>query len=129
MNDPDETDATTWTAELVVPDDSDLEVAGRTKTIEVREDESILAAARSADLWLPADCQQGWCVTCAGRLLEGEVDQTNARRYYEEDREAGLILTCVAKPRSDLVVEVDQYRAMLEHRAEHDRPPGRSKLG
>lgn len=49
----------------------------------------------------PADCQQGWCTTCAAELPDGEVDQSLARRYFDADEEPGLILTCVARPRSD----------------------------
>lgn len=123
------TAATTWEVELRVPDDADLESAGESRTIEVREDEAILSAARSEGIWLSADCQQGWCITCGARLLEGAVDHSQAKRYYSEDEAAGFVLTCVARPRSDLVLEVEQYDAMLEHRADHDKPPGRSKLG
>ncbi|SFC41680.1 ferredoxin [Halobiforma haloterrestris] len=121
--------STTWTVELRVPEDADLEAAGESRTIEVQENQSILSAARGAGLWLSADCQQGWCITCGARLLEGEVDHPNAKRYYPEDEAAGFVLTCVAQPRSDCVLEVERYDELLEHRAEHDRPPGRSKLG
>lgn len=120
---------TTYSVEIVVPEDADSERAGGTVEIEVAEDEYVLAAARNEGLWLPADCQQGWCTTCAAELLEGEVDQSNAKRYYEVDEEKGMILTCVAKPRSDLRIRSHQEREMLEHRAEHDKPPGKSKLG
>ena len=123
------TDATTWDVELRIPEDADLEAAGESRTIEVREDQAVLAAARSAGIWLSADCQQGWCITCAARLVEGEVDHGRAKRYYPEDEDAGFVLTCVARPRSDLVLEVERYGEMLRHRADHDRPPGRSKLG
>ena len=123
------TDVPTWTVELRIPADADLEAAGESRTIEVREDESILAAARSAGIWLSADCQQGWCITCGAKLLEGEVDHRRAKRYYPEDEEAGFVLTCVARPRSDCVLEVERYGELLQHRADHDRPPGRSKLG
>ncbi|MDQ2049365.1 2Fe-2S iron-sulfur cluster-binding protein [Natronolimnohabitans sp. A-GB9] len=122
------TTSTTWSVELRVPEDAGLDDAGETHTIEVREDESILSAARSAGLWLSADCQQGWCITCGAKLLEGEVDHSNAKRYYPEDEEAGFVLTCVAQPRSDVVLEVERYDELLQHRADHDRPPGRSKL-
>lgn len=113
--------------EFVVPEESDIDQAGESVTIEVEPDEFLLYAARSGGLWLPADCQQGWCTTCAAELLEGAVDQSAARRYYDVDREAGLILTCIAKPESDLRVLVDQEDVMLDHRADHDLPPGRSK--
>ncbi|ARS91432.1 2Fe-2S iron-sulfur cluster-binding protein [Natrarchaeobaculum aegyptiacum] len=120
---------TIWTVELRVPDDADLEQAGESVTIEVRADQSILEAARAEGLWLSADCQQGWCITCGARLLEGEVDHGDAKRYYPEDEAAGFVLTCVAKPRADCILEVEQYGELLRHRADHDNPPGKSKLG
>ncbi|MDS0475031.1 2Fe-2S iron-sulfur cluster-binding protein [Natrinema sp. 1APR25-10V2] len=123
------TAATTWDVELRIPADSELDAAGESRTIEVDEDESILAAARAADIWLSADCQQGWCITCGAKLLEGEVDHSQAKRYYPSDEAANFVLTCVARPRSDCVILVEQYDELLEHRADHDQPPGRSKLG
>jgi ferredoxin len=119
---------TTWTVTIVVPADADVEQAGETVTVAVDEDQYVLAAAREAGLWLPADCQQGWCTTCAAKLIEGEVEQRNARRYYDVDESAGYVLPCVAKPRSDLTVEVGKMRELLELRAEHDLPPGNSKI-
>ncbi|WP_458189599.1 2Fe-2S iron-sulfur cluster-binding protein [Haladaptatus sp. NG-WS-4] len=116
-----------YTVEIEVPEDCDVERAGETVEIDVPEDEYVLAAARNQGLWLPADCQQGWCTTCAAELLAGEVDQSDARRYYEEDREAGLILPCTATPESDLSIRACQHETMLDHRAEEDRPPGRTK--
>ncbi|WP_137286828.1 2Fe-2S iron-sulfur cluster-binding protein [Halorussus salinisoli] len=115
------------TVAIEVPDDCDVEEAGETVEIEVPETEYVLSAARSEGIWLPADCQQGWCTTCAAELLEGEVDQSDARRYYESDEEAGMILPCTAKPRSDLRIRACQHDEMLDHRAEHDNPPGQSK--
>ncbi|MFB6197614.1 MAG: 2Fe-2S iron-sulfur cluster-binding protein, partial [Halobacteriaceae archaeon] len=75
---------TTYEVEIVVSENCDLDTAatGETVTISVDESEYILAAARSQSLWLPADCQQGWCTTCAARLLEGEVDQSHSQRYF-----------------------------------------------
>lgn len=118
-----------WEVKLIVPGDANLEFAGESRTIDVREDESILQAARAAGIWLSADCQQGWCIACGAKLLHGEVDQSRAKRFYPEDAEAGFVLTCVARPRSDCVIEVERYDELLQHRADHDRPPGRSKLG
>lgn len=120
---------TTYSVEIVVPNDADSEHAGETVELEVGEDEYVLTVARNEGLWLPADCQQGWCTTCAAELLEGEVDQSNAKRYYGVDEEEGMILSCTAKPRSDLRIRSHQHREMLEHRAEYEKPPGKSKLG
>lgn len=112
---------------IEVPEDCDVERAGETVELEVHEDEYVLAAAREAGLWLPADCQQGWCTTCAAELLAGEVDHGHAKRYYDVDEDEDMILSCTAKPRSDLRIRACQYEEMLDHRAEHDKPPGRSK--
>ena len=112
---------------IEVPPDADVPEAGETVTVDDDEDEYVLAAARAAGLWLPADCQQGWCTTCAAELLSGEVDQSDARRYYDVDEEAGFVLSCVAKPRSDLRIRAFRHEAMLDHRAAHDKPPGRAK--
>ena len=118
----------TWTVSISVPEGLDLDEAGTTIELEVPEDQTILYAARANGVWLPADCQQGWCTTCAAKLLEGEVDQSTARRYYDVDEEAGFILPCTAKPRSDLKLEAGKMQEILELRAEHDLPPGNSKL-
>lgn len=117
----------TWTVTIVVPEESTLDEAGDTYELEVAADETILAAARSAGVWLPADCQQGWCTTCAARLDDGDVAHPNARRYYDEDREAGYVLPCTAKPRADTTLIVDQYDDFLDFRAANGKPPGRSK--
>ncbi|QCC48469.1 2Fe-2S iron-sulfur cluster-binding protein [Halobellus limi] len=118
----------TWTVTVVVPEESSLDAAGETVELEVAEHETILAAARSAGVWLPADCQQGWCITCAARLVEGDVVHPDARRYYDGDREADFVLTCTAKPRADTTVVVDRYDDLLEHRAERGKPPGSAKI-
>lgn len=119
----------TWTVTIVIPEESSLDAAGETTALEVSEDETILAAARSAGVWLPADCQQGWCTTCVARLMDGKVVHPNARRYYDEDREAGYVLLCTALPRADTTLVIDQYDDFLEFRAANDKPPGSSKLG
>jgi ferredoxin len=110
-----------------VPEEADSEHAGEELGFPVEASTSILGVARSRGLWLPADCQVGWCTTCAARLLSGDVDHERARRYYPEDEAAGFVLTCVARPSSDVVLRSHQQDAMLAHRAEHDLPPGAAK--
>jgi ferredoxin len=59
---------------------------------------------------------QGWCVTCAAKLLEGKVDQSASLRYYESDALAGFILPCTARPRSGLKLLTHQKAPFREHR-------------
>ncbi len=102
---------------------------GSEHTVEVGDDEHLLDAALAEGLELPYSCLQGWCLTCAGRLLSGEVDQTDSRRYFEEDREAGFVLPCTGRPRSDVTVETDARDAMRRNRERHHLPFPRGDWG
>jgi ferredoxin len=83
---------------------------------EVAEDQYLLEAAADAGLELPYMCLQGWCTTCAGRLLDGKADQHEARRIYPQDEAAGFVLLCSAFPRSPLRILTHQKEAMRAHR-------------
>jgi len=73
------------------------------RVIRARASEHLWDEARAAGINLPAICYQGRCLTCAGELLEpGEFDPNDAVSYYPQDREAGYILLCTAKARSNL---------------------------
>jgi ferredoxin len=84
--------------------------------VAVKEDEYLLDAAARAELELPYSCLQGWCTTCAGKLLEGRVDQTEALRVYLQDEAAGYVLLCSAFARSDVRIQTHQKEPMREHR-------------
>ena len=90
--------------------------------LEVGEDEYILDAAFEAGYNLPSMCLQGFCLTCASRLLNGEVDQSDAIRYYPEDKQAGFVLICSAKPRSNLCIKTHQKKEMQNQRDEYGLP-------
>jgi ferredoxin len=97
----------------------------RETTVEVDESQYLLDAAADAGLALPYMCLQGWCTTCAGKILEGKVDQSEARRFYPQDAEAGYVLLCSAYPRSDLRIVTHQKEAMRDHRQQHGLPAPR----
>jgi ferredoxin len=99
-----------------------LVARGTETTIPCRASEFILQAALDPGIELPYSCLQGWCVTCAGRLLAGEVDQSASLRYYPEDAQARFILLCTARPLSDIRVETHQKEAMQRHRVAHKLP-------
>jgi len=75
---------------------------------EAADDQYLLNAAAAAGLNLPFMCLQGWCTTCAAKILEGKVDQSEALRFYPEDAAAGFVLLCSAFPRSDLRIRTHQ---------------------
>ncbi len=97
------------TVELIEPE-------GATLRLEVSGDQTIWDAAAEAGTTLPHTCPQGWCLSCAGKVLAGEWDQSEAPRYFPADRAAGFILLCTARPRSPLRILVHQKAAMRDHR-------------
>lgn len=94
----------------------------RVARIQVPEDRFILECAREAGVRLPSLCEQGWCCTCAVRVLAGRVDQSASRRFYDADREAGFALICTGAPRSDLVLRTHQLPAMQAWRTQAGLP-------
>src|SRR5581483_6956387 len=83
---------------------------------EAGADQYLLDAAAAAGLDLPTMCLQGWCTTCAGRILAGQVDQSEALRIYPEDEAAGFVLLCSAFLRSDLRIRTNQKEELRAHR-------------
>ena len=55
---------------------------------------------------LPVGCRYGVCATCAARLLQGEVEQSQAVGLKPEQIAKGYVLLCIASPRSDCQLEV-----------------------
>jgi ferredoxin len=98
--------------------------AGEVRTAAAA-DEYLLNAAAAAGLDLPYRCLQGWCTTCAGKILEGQADQSEARRVYPQDEAAGYVLLCSAYPRSDLRILTHQKEAMRAHRRQLGLPAPR----
>ncbi|PZV08745.1 MAG: ferredoxin [Leptolyngbya sp.] len=81
---------------------------GTTQTINVPEDQTILAAAQAVGLDLPTSCGAGVCTTCAALVLEGVVDQSEGMGVSTELQADGYALLCVAFPRSDIKLETEK---------------------
>ncbi|MBD2120450.1 2Fe-2S iron-sulfur cluster binding domain-containing protein [Trichocoleus sp. FACHB-262] len=75
-------------------------------TLEVPENQTILEALEQAGIQLPVGCRYGACVTCAAKLLQGEIDQTQQQCLKPAQLAAGFVLLCIAYPRSDCQLEV-----------------------
>ena len=73
--------------------------------LNVNSDQTIDAAALEAGVQLPIGCKYGGCITCAAKLIKGKVRQPGATALNRRQSEAGFILLCVAKPKSDCLIE------------------------
>ena len=79
--------------------------------LEVDSRLPLLNSLEAHGVSLPYGCRYGGCISCAAKLLAGEVDQRGAVALNNRQLADGYILLCVARPVSDctLAVGVDSH--------------------
>ncbi|MDF1485401.1 CDP-6-deoxy-delta-3,4-glucoseen reductase [Ramlibacter sp. H39-3-26] len=85
-----------------------VQPSGRTFT--AAPGEAILAAAIRQGVGLPYGCKDGACGSCKCRKIDGAVahGEHQAKALSAEEEAAGFVLTCCARPLSDVVLESRQ---------------------
>ncbi len=78
-------------------DDQSFEVDGNKPLLNTLEDHGVS---------LPYGCRYGGCISCAAKLLSGEVDQSEGVALNGRQLADGYVLLCVARPKSDCTFEV-----------------------
>ena len=90
-----------------------IEVRNRDRTlVRADSDRFLLDELEAAGLKLPFGCRFGACLSCAASVVDGDIDHSGGRSLAlrPHQQEQGFALLCVAKPRSDCVLEVGVRR-------------------
>ena len=73
---------------------------------KVKGNKPLLLELRSQGLDLPYGCQYGGCITCAAKLIEGEVDQRAQVALNNRQINDGYVILCVARAKTDCTFEI-----------------------
>lgn len=76
------------------------------RTVEVTGARPLLETLEEHGVSLPYGCRYGGCISCAAKLLQGEVDQSAGVALNGRQIRDGYVLLCVALPRSDCTLDV-----------------------
>lgn len=80
-----------------------LTINGNTNCIQWNKQMSLLDAILNAGVSVPYSCCSGKCATCVCKLKKGEVTLKRNFVLSEAHIQQGLILTCVAVPKSESI--------------------------
>jgi ferredoxin len=76
------------------------------RTYEVDRRRPLLSTLEEQGVSLPYGCKYGGCITCAAKLLTGEINQAAAVALNNRQLNDGYILLCVARPLTDCTLAV-----------------------
>lgn len=78
--------------------------AGATYKVDGRR--PLLDSLREQGVDLPYGCRYGGCITCAAKLLSGEVDQRAQVALNNRQINSGYVIMCVARPTTDCTFDI-----------------------
>lgn len=85
------------------------------RTFTVNDDETILEAALRSGLSFPYGCRGGACGACIGQIVSGEIRYDDEPMGLSEEQAlVGMALFCVARPVTDLTIEIHEIGEVEE---------------
>jgi 3-ketosteroid 9alpha-monooxygenase subunit B len=82
---------------------ADVELDGDRHRVDWPGHSTLVDALLEAGIDVPHSCREGRCGSCVCSVVFGEVEMAPSDVLAPEDRQAGLILACQARPISDFV--------------------------
>ena len=82
-------------------------LANRDQSVyQVKGRKPLLDELRDQGVDLPYGCRYGGCITCAAKLISGEVDQRAQVALNNRQIKDGYVVLCVARAKTDCVLEI-----------------------
>ena len=72
----------------------------------VKGKQPLLSELRLQGLDLPYGCQYGGCISCAAKLIKGEVNQKSQVALNNRQINDGYVILCVARAKTDCIFDV-----------------------
>ena len=66
----------------------------------------LLDSLRDQGVDLPYGCKYGGCITCAAKLIDGDIDQRAQVALNNRQINDGYVILCVARAKSDCTLEI-----------------------
>lgn len=73
---------------------------------QVDANKPLLDSLRNQGVDLPYGCKYGGCITCAAKLIDGEVYQKPQVALNNRQINDGYVIVCVARPTSDCTFDI-----------------------
>jgi ferredoxin len=84
-----------------------ITLANRDQAVyHVKGRKSLLDELRDQGVDLPYGCRYGGCITCAAKLISGEVEQRAQVALNNRQINDGYIVLCVARAKTDCIMEI-----------------------
>lgn len=75
-------------------------------TYSVNGRRPLLEQLRGQGVDLPYGCEYGGCITCAAKLVAGNIDQRRQIALNNRQIANGYVILCVARATSDITLEI-----------------------